>query len=98
MRIGIDAGAQGSGELSRAGDVGAEPAAAEQAQHAHGAAGLAGERDVRIGMPGDAVDVCPRALAQGGGVVDVERRAEAGGELLRSHPSELERAVPVAAP
>ena len=85
----VDAGAQGGGELARARDVGAEPAVAEQAQHADGAAGLAGERDVRVGVLRDAVDVGPRALAQRGGVVDVERRAEARGELLGVHPSDL---------
>ena len=53
------------------------PQSREQSQHADGAAGLAGERDVGVGMPGDAVDVGLRALAQRGGVVDVERRAEA---------------------
>ena len=90
---GVDAGAQGRGELARAGDVGTQPAGAEQPQHAHRAAGLAGERDVRVGVLGDAVDVGPRALAQRGGVVDVERRAEARRELLRAHPSDLERAV-----
>src|SRR4029079_3988486 len=93
--VGLDAGAQGSGELPRAGDVGAEPAGAEQAQHTHGAAGLAGERDVRVGMPGDAVDIGPRALTPGGGVVDVERRAETGGELHGGDPAELEPTVPV---
>ena len=46
----VDAGTQGRGELSRTGDVGTQPAAAQQPQHAHGAARLAGERDVRVGM------------------------------------------------
>ncbi len=73
----IDARAQRRGELAGAGDVGAEAALAEQPQHADRAAGLAGERDVGVRMARHAVDVGLRALAQRGGVVDVERRAEA---------------------
>ena len=65
------------------------PQSPQQAQHADRAAGLAGERDVGVGMPGDAVDVGLRALAQRGGVVDVERRAEALGELLGGHAADL---------
>ena len=50
MRPGVDAGAQGGRELAGARDVGAQTALAEQPQHADRAAGLAGERDVRVGV------------------------------------------------